>query len=101
SAQMCDATTPVGLGRPIVESVKIPVTVKMRLGWDDSQLTAPFFAREFEKAGVAAVTIHGRTREQGFGGQVKLDGIRAVVEAAERIPVFGNGGLRSLGDAAA
>src|SRR5262249_60616973 len=100
SAQMCDATTPVGLGRPIVEAVTIPVTVKMRLGWDDAQLTAPFFAREFEKAGVAAVTIHGRTREQGFGGQVKLDGIKAVVEAVESIPVFGNGDVRSLADAA-
>jgi tRNA-dihydrouridine synthase len=63
-------------------------------------LSAPFFAREFEKAGVAAVTIHGRTREQGFGGSVKLGGIRAVVEAVERIPVFGNGDVRSLADAA-
>ena len=86
--------------RTIVEAVKVPVTVKMRLGWDDEALTAPFFAREFEKAGVAGVTIHGRTREQGFGGQVKLDGIRAVVEAVERIPVFGNGDVRGLADAA-
>jgi nifR3 family TIM-barrel protein len=100
SAMMCDATSTVGLVRTIVEAVAVPVTVKMRLGWDDSQLSAPFFAREFEKAGVAAVTIHGRTREQGFGGQVKLAGIRAVVEAVERIPVFGNGDVRSLAGAA-
>ena len=59
----------------------------------------PFFAREFEKAGVAAVTIHGRTRAQGFGGAVNLDGIRAVVEAVERIPVIGNGDVRTLADA--
>ncbi len=100
SAMMCDAVSTVALVRGVVEAVRIPVTVKMRLGWDDNQLTAPFFAREFEKAGVAAVTIHGRTREQGFGGQVKRDGIRAVVEAVERIPIFGNGDVRSLADAA-
>jgi tRNA-dihydrouridine synthase B len=99
SAMMCDAVSTVALVRAIVESVKIPITVKMRLGWDDDQLTAPFFAREFEKAGVAGLTIHGRTREQGFSGHVKLDGIRAVVEAVERIPVFGNGDVRSLADA--
>jgi nifR3 family TIM-barrel protein len=100
SAMMCDAVNTVALVRAIVESVRIPVTVKMRLGWDDTNLSAPFFAREFEKAGVAGITIHGRTREQGFGGQVKLDGIRAVVEAVERIPVFGNGDVRNLNDAA-
>jgi nifR3 family TIM-barrel protein len=100
SAMMCDAVSTVALVRTVVEAVSIPVTVKMRLGWDDEQLTAPFFAREFEKAGVAGLTIHGRTREQGFGGQVKLDGIRAVVEAVERIPIFGNGDVRSQADAA-
>jgi nifR3 family TIM-barrel protein len=100
SAMLCDAVNTVGLVRTVVEAVRIPVTVKMRLGWDDRQQTAPFFAREFEKAGVAGLTIHGRTREQGFGGQVKLDGIRAVVEAVERIPVFGNGDVRTLADAA-
>jgi nifR3 family TIM-barrel protein len=100
SALMCDAGNTVALVRTVVEAVRLPVTVKMRLGWDDEQLTAPFFAREFEKAGVAGVTIHGRTREQGFSGQVKLAGIRAVVEAVERIPVFGNGDVRSLAAAA-
>lgn len=100
SAMMCDAGGTVALVRQVVEAVQIPVTVKMRLGWDDAQLTAPFFAREFEKAGVAGLTIHGRTREQGFGGQVKLDGIRAVVEAVERVPVLGNGDVLSLADAA-
>src|SRR6476469_3714010 len=89
----------VELVRRVVEAVPVPVTVKMRLGWDDDQLTAPYFAREFEKVGVAAVTVHGRTREQGFGGSVNLDGIRAVVEAVERIPVIGNGAVRSVRDA--
>src|SRR5207249_8093329 len=59
----------------------------------------PFFAREFEKAGVAAVTVHGRTREQGFGGAVDLDGIRQVVEAVDCIPIIGNGDVRSIADA--
>jgi tRNA-dihydrouridine synthase B len=99
SAMMCDAVSTVSLVRTVVESVKIPVTVKMRLGWDDTRLTAPHFAREFEQAGVAGLTIHGRTREQGFGGQVKIDGIRAVVEAVERIPILGNGDVRTFDDA--
>ncbi len=99
SAMMCDAVNTVELVRTIVESVRIPVTVKMRLGWDDDHLSAPFFAREFERAGVAAVTIHGRTRAQGFGGRVNLNGIRAVVEAVQRIPILGNGDVRTLADA--
>lgn len=99
SAMLCDATNTVKLVRAVVESVRLPVTVKMRLGWDDGDLSAPFFAREFEKAGVAAVTIHGRTRAQGFSGGVNLEGIRAVVEAVERMPIIGNGDVRSLTDA--
>ncbi len=93
----CDQT--VALVKQVVESVKIPVTVKMRLGWDSNQLTAPRFAREFEQVGAAAVTIHGRTRAQGFTGDVDRDGIRQVVEAVESIPVIGNGDVRSVADA--
>lgn len=101
SSLMCDTTgATVELVRKVVEAVPVPVTVKMRLGWDDANFSAPFFAREFERVGVAAVTIHGRTREQGFGGHVNHDGIRRVVEAVERIPVFGNGDVRSIADAA-
>src|SRR5207249_7166288 len=75
----------------MVDTVKIPVTAKMRLGWDDQNLTAPDLARTLEGVGVAAIFVHGRTREQGFGGTVNLAGIRAVVEAVQRIPVIGNG----------
>jgi tRNA-dihydrouridine synthase B len=100
SAMMCETVNTVALVRTIVEGVRLPVTVKMRLGWDDDNLSAPFFAREFERAGVAAITIHGRTRAQGFGGRVNLDGIKSVVEAVERIPIFGNGDVRTIADAA-
>ena len=67
----------------MVDAVKIPVTAKMRLGWDDENLTAPDLARALEDAGVAAIFVHGRTREQGFGGTVNLAGIRAVVQAVK------------------
>lgn len=92
-----DAT--ISLVQKVVEAVKIPVTVKMRLGWNPEMITAPFFAREFEKVGVAAIAIHGRTRAQGFSGTVDLEGIRMVVEATEKIPVIGNGDVRCVEDA--
>ncbi|MFL5340700.1 MAG: tRNA dihydrouridine synthase DusB [Gemmataceae bacterium] len=100
SAMMCDTGGTTRLVKTIVDGVRIPVTVKMRLGWDDDNTSAPELARAFEDIGVAAVTIHGRTREQGFGGRVKLDGIRAVVEAVNRLPVIGNGDVRTIADAA-
>jgi len=99
ASMMCRADSTISLVRRVVESVRIPITVKMRLGWDDSQITAPSFAREFEQAGVAAVAIHGRTRAQGFRGTVNIDGIRQVVEAVERIPIVGNGDVRGIADA--
>jgi nifR3 family TIM-barrel protein len=99
SAMMCDPASTIRLIRDVVEAVRIPVTVKMRLGWDDQSWSAPYFAREFERAGVAAIIIHGRTRAQGFSGSVNHEGIRAVVEAVERIPVIGNGDVRTVADA--
>lgn len=100
AGMMCNISGTLSLVQQIVEAVRIPVSVKMRLGWDASQLTAPRFAREFEQIGIAAVAIHGRTRAQGFSGTVSLDGIRQVVEAVEKIPVIGNGDIRSIADAA-
>jgi len=100
ASMMCSPNQTIGLVQTVVEATKLPVTVKMRLGWDDTKLTAPFFSREFEKVGVKAVAIHGRTRAQGFGGSVDLGGIRRVVEAVESIPVIGNGDIRSIPDAA-
>jgi nifR3 family TIM-barrel protein len=91
SAMMTQLDKTAALVRGMVNAVKIPVTAKMRLGWDDDNLTAPDLARALEDAGVAAIFVHGRTREQGFGGTVNLAGIRKVVEAVKSIPVIGNG----------
>jgi len=79
------------LVKGMVDAVKIPITAKMRLGWDDQNLTAPDLARALQDVGVAAIFVHGRTREQGFGGQVKLASLREVTRAVRDIPVIGNG----------
>ena len=93
SAMMTELARTAALARSMVDAVKIPVTAKMRLGWDDANLTAPDLARALEDAGVAAIFVHGRTRAQGFGGTVNLTGIRAVVQAVRKIPVIGNGDI--------
>jgi nifR3 family TIM-barrel protein len=91
SAMMTETEKTAKLVKGMVESVKIPVTAKMRLGWDDDNITAPDLARALEDVGVAAIFIHGRTREQGFSGTINLRGIQAVVQAITGIPVIGNG----------
>ncbi|MFP6763038.1 MAG: tRNA dihydrouridine synthase DusB [Planctomycetaceae bacterium] len=100
AGMMCDLNSTLSLVQSVVESVSVPVSVKMRLGWDSTRLTAPAFAREFEQIGVVAIAIHGRTREQGFSGSVNRSGIRKVVEAVDRIPVVANGDIRTIPDAA-
>ena len=91
SAMMVEHAKTAHLVKTMVDALRIPVTAKMRLGWDDQNLTAPELARVLEDVGVAAVFVHGRTREQGFTGTVNLDGIAAVVRAVRSIPVIGNG----------
>lgn len=93
SAMMTELDKTAALVRGMVNAVKIPVTAKMRLGWDDQNITAPDLARALEDVGVAAIFVHGRTREQGFSGSVNLAGIRAVVRAVKSIPVIGNGDI--------
>lgn len=93
SAMMTELDRTAALVRGMVNAVKIPVTAKMRLGWDDQNITAPDLARALEDAGVAAIFVHGRTREQGFGGTVNLAGIRKVVGVVKSIPVIGNGDI--------
>ena len=91
SAMMTELSKTAALVRGMVAAVKIPITAKMRLGWDENNLTAPDLARVLEDSGVAAIFVHGRTRAQGFSGTVNLAGIRAVVSAVKHIPVIGNG----------
>jgi len=72
SAMMTELTKTANLVKGMVDAVRIPVTAKMRLGWDDENLTAPELARTLEDVGVSAIFLHGRTREQGFSGMVNL-----------------------------
>jgi tRNA-dihydrouridine synthase B len=95
SAMMTELGRTSALVRGMVEAVRIPVTCKMRLGWDDENLTAPDLARALEDAGAAAIMVHGRTRQQGFDGSVNLAGIRRVAAAVRSIPVIGNGDITS------
>src|SRR6185436_12792278 len=91
SAMMTELDKTARLVKGMVDSLRIPVSAKMRLGWDDENITAPELVRALEDAGAAAIFVHGRTREQGFSGTVNLAGIRKVVAAARAIPVIGNG----------
>lgn len=91
SAMMTELGRTAELVRGMIEAVKIPITAKMRLGWDEQNLTAPDLARVLEEVGVSAIFVHGRTRAQGFAGTVNLGGIRSVVSAVRSIPVIGNG----------
>src|SRR5271156_1415720 len=95
SAMMTELDRTAALVGRMVAAVRIPVTCKMRLGWDDDNLTAPELARALEEVGAAAIMVHGRTRQQGFDGSVNLAGIRRVVEAVRTVPVIGNGDITS------
>jgi len=96
---MCDTSGACEVVSAVIHAVNLPVSVKMRLGWDRESITAPALARAFEEIGVAAVTVHGRTRSQGFHGDVDLQGIRAVKEAVDRMPIVGNGDILTVEDA--
>ena len=82
----------------VVKSVNVPVTVKIRSGWDSEHINALEVAKTIEKAGASAITIHPRTRAQGYSGKANWDIIKDVKEAVN-IPVIGNGDIKSCYDA--
>jgi nifR3 family TIM-barrel protein len=100
SALMRDLDLALSLIVATVQAVRVPVTLKMRLGWDDASINAPELARRGEQAGVRMITVHGRTRCQFYQGKANWAAIRAV-KAAVGIPVVANGDICNEADAEA
>ena len=98
AALMREPDLAVEIANAVISVVKVPVTIKMRLGWSECEMNAPELARRLEDVGVCAFTVHGRTREQHYSGNANWDEIRKVKESVS-VPVFGNGDIKNPFDA--
>lgn len=98
SALMRDPDHALTLIEATVGAVNIPVTLKMRLGWDENTINAPHIARRAEETGIQLVTVHGRTRMQFYEGRADWDAIRAVRDVIS-IPLVANGDVETADDA--
>ena len=96
-ALMKDLNLAEAILRAVVQAASVPVTVKIRLGWDRGSINAPELARRAQACGVQAVAVHGRTKQMGYSGRADYDAIREVVQAVQ-IPVIANGDVACASD---